>query len=230
MRVRRHGARDGTSDKREGCAWGYEVRPPSSASWSWRRSASRPGRPCSRWSSGPGWQRAPSTMPGWTPGRSTESSPPASRSRRCSCRRRCRSISDCRSTSARWSTSAGPRSAGMVWRAAAAIELGLCDAVVCVGPAAGRPAIRPGPPPSASCGSGPRATITVRPRPSSRSLTAMWPRTRRTPRSPSATPRFGYDPRAMAKIAVDQRTNACANPRPSSTASPSPSTTCWPAP
>lgn len=32
---------------------------------------------------------------------------------------------------------------------------------------------------------------------------------------------YGYDPAAVAKIAVDQRTNACSTPVPSSTAPPS---------
>ena len=41
---------------------------------------------------------------------------------------------------------------------------------------------------------------------------------------------YGYDPLAMIKIAVDQRTNALANPRTRcSSASPSPWRRCWPA-
>ena len=52
----------------------------------------------------------------------------------------------------------------------------------------------------------------------------------RTRRSPSATrPSSATTSAAMAKIAVDQRTNACATPARCSTASRSPSTTCWPA-
>jgi acetyl-CoA acetyltransferase len=40
---------------------------------------------------------------------------------------------------------------------------------------------------------------------------------------------YGYDPLAMAKIAVDQRSNALPQPRtPCSSASPSAPRTCWP--
>ena len=84
----------------------------------------------------------------------------------------------------------GATSAGMVWRAAAAVELGICDAVLCVVPGsmilprsarAGAAATPPG--------TAPRAASTARPRRSSRSPTATSGRTRRTRRSRSATPR-----------------------------------------
>ena len=64
-----------------------------------------------------------------------------------------------------------------------------------------------------SAGSARRATTTARRRPSSRSRTATSARTARTRRSRSATPHeFGYDAAALARIAVHQRTNACAHP------------------
>lgn len=108
----------------------------------------------------------------------------------------------------------GANSVGMVWRAAAAIELGLANVVVCAIP--GRPTpIRPG---------------------SERVLDPRWFYGASSPEYGSPQAEFeipyghlaqnagyamianryaavhGYDPRAMAKIAVDQRTNACANP------------------
>ena len=62
-------------------------------------------------------------------------------------------------------------------------------------------------------GTGRRATTTAPRRPSSRSRTATWARTRRTRRSLSVTPpNSATIPRPLAKIAVDQRTNACAHP------------------
>ena len=105
----------------------------------------------------------------------------------------------------------GATSAGMVWRAAAAIELGAAEVVLCVAPG-GRVPRDPdshdgaryfgassnlyGSPqaefeiPYGYLGqNGPYATIAQR----------------------YAT-EFGYDPGALAKIAVDQRTNACAYP------------------
>ena len=65
----------------------------------------------------------------------------------------------------------------------------------------------------APTGMGRRATTTGRRRPSTRSRTATSARTPRSRRSRNATaPQYGYDPSALAKIAVDQRTNACAHP------------------
>ncbi len=108
----------------------------------------------------------------------------------------------------------GATSAGMVWRAAVAVELGLCDAVLAVVPGSAvlpTSARRPSSP--ARAGMARRATSTGRRRPSSRSPTATSARTR--PYAQIAqryAAVFGYDATALAKIAVDQRTNACAHP------------------
>ena len=107
----------------------------------------------------------------------------------------------------------GATSAGMVWRAAAAIELGICEAVLCVVPGSlmlprstrrapvdpgwyGASSNKYGSPqaefeiPYGNVGqNGPYAQIAQR-----------------------YAAEFGYDPRATAKIAADQRTNACAHP------------------
>lgn len=108
----------------------------------------------------------------------------------------------------------GATSAGMVWRAAAAVELGICDAVLCVVPGSmilPRPA-EPKPPAQplwmgASSGKfgSPQAEFEI-------------PYGNVGQNAPYAqiarryAAEFGYDPRATAKIAVDQRTNACAHP------------------
>jgi acetyl-CoA C-acetyltransferase len=105
---------------------------------------------------------------------------------------------------------AGP--VGMVWRAAAAIELGLCETVVCATPARPRPHA-PQRRPSAWTAFG--------------GSSATWG----SPQAEFEIPygnvaqnvgyamianryaaEFGYDSRATAKIAADQRVNACANP------------------
>lgn len=107
----------------------------------------------------------------------------------------------------------GATAAGMVWRAAAAIELGICDVVLAVAPGtttsprspyfasaaepwAGASSARFGSPqaefeiPYGNVGqNAPYAQIARR-----------------------YAHEFGYDPRALAKIAADQRTNACATP------------------
>jgi acetyl-CoA acetyltransferase len=107
----------------------------------------------------------------------------------------------------------GASAVGMVWRAAAAIELGLCDVVV------GALTARPVPPP---------------PDPGPTSPWAMFGASSNNWGSPQAefeipfgniaqncgyamiaqryAYEYGYDPRALAKIAVDQRVSACANP------------------
>ena len=108
----------------------------------------------------------------------------------------------------------GANAVGMVWRAAAAIELGLCNVVVCAIPA--RPVPRD-------------------PRPG-RAMDERWiygasSNDYGSPQAEFEIPYghlaqnagysmiaqryravYGYDERAMAKIAVDQRTNACAHP------------------
>jgi acetyl-CoA acetyltransferase len=108
----------------------------------------------------------------------------------------------------------GANSVGMVWRAAAAIELGLANVVVCAIPARPTPR-RPG---------------------TENDFDPRWLFGASSPEFGSPQAEFeipyghlaqnagyaliaqryaavhGYDPRAMAKIAVDQRTNACASP------------------
>ncbi len=108
----------------------------------------------------------------------------------------------------------GATSAGMIWRAAAAVELGLCEAVLCVVPGS---LVMPRP---------------SHPQPSGKP--AWWGASSGVFGSPQAefeipygnvgqnapyaqiarryAAEFGYDPRATAKIAADQRTNACAHP------------------
>ncbi|HTW16793.1 MAG TPA: thiolase family protein [Nocardioides sp.] len=108
----------------------------------------------------------------------------------------------------------GATSAGMVWRAAAAVELGICDAVLCVVPGSlmlprSSRAAAPATPPWYGASSGkygsPQAEFEI-------------PYGNVGQNAPYAqiarryAAEFGYDPRATAKIAVDQRTNACAHP------------------
>ncbi len=107
----------------------------------------------------------------------------------------------------------GATAAGMVWRAAAAIELGVADVVVCALPS------MPGPPPpnathrlggmgfgasSANFGS-PQAEFDIPYGNVAQNCGYAMIAQR-------YGAQFGYDPRAMAKICVDERTNACANP------------------
>lgn len=110
----------------------------------------------------------------------------------------------------------GANAVGMVWRAAAAVELGICQAVLCVIP-----------------GSWNVPTSPLRPSPDL--AEAMWfgasSNRYGSPQAEFEIPYgnlgqnapyaqiarlygevYGYDERAMAKIAVDQRTNACATP------------------
>jgi acetyl-CoA acetyltransferase len=107
----------------------------------------------------------------------------------------------------------GATSAGMVWRAAAAVELGVCDAALAVVPgSASVPRSRKGPPPSpnwygasSNTYGSPQAEFEI-------------PYGNVGQNAPYAqiaqryAAEFGYDPVAVAKIAVDQRTNACAHP------------------
>jgi len=108
----------------------------------------------------------------------------------------------------------GATAVAMAWRAAAAIQLGLCNAVLCVTHA------RPGPSAPRAAGAGPSA----------RGLGAHsgaygapeaefdlpYGHVAQNTGYAMIAQRYkavhGYDERAMAKIAVDQRTNACANP------------------
>jgi len=107
----------------------------------------------------------------------------------------------------------GASSAGMVWRAAAAVELGICDAVLAVVPgSAAQPQSGRRPPPtpnwygaSSNNYGSPQAEFEI-------------PYGNVGQNAPYAqiaqryAAEFGYDPAAVAKIAVDQRTNACAHP------------------
>jgi acetyl-CoA C-acetyltransferase len=107
----------------------------------------------------------------------------------------------------------GASPVGMVWRAAAAIELGLCETVVCAIPARPRPQ-SPTPQPktdwtafgasSAEWGS-PQAEFEI-------PYGHLGQNGGYALIANRYAAEFGYDPEATAKIAVDQRANACANP------------------
>ena len=107
----------------------------------------------------------------------------------------------------------GASAAGMVWRAAAAVELGVCDAVLAVVPgSAATPRSQRNPPAapnwygaSSNNFGSPQAEFEI-------------PYGNVGQNAPYAqiaqryAAKFGYDAAAVAKIAVDQRTNACAHP------------------
>lgn len=106
----------------------------------------------------------------------------------------------------------GASACAMVWRAAAAIELGLCDVVLCALPASpGPPSLRPIPPDTTHYGSfggaygSPQAEFDI-------PYGNVFQNASYAMIAQRYGAEFGYDPRAMAKIAVDQRTSACANP------------------
>jgi acetyl-CoA C-acetyltransferase len=108
----------------------------------------------------------------------------------------------------------GATAVAMAWRAAAAVELGLCQAVLCVIQA------RPGPPdPLREPGHGARrglgATSGAYGAPEAEFDVPYGHVAQNTGYAMIAQRYkavYGYDPMAMAKIAVDQRANACANP------------------
>ena len=108
----------------------------------------------------------------------------------------------------------GASAVGMVWRAAAAIELGICEVVVCA--TVGQPRPKPPVPPPANPRvllRSARARSGVRPRRSSTCRTATWRRTAATRCTRSGTTTStGGTSAARAKIASDQRVSACANP------------------
>ena len=107
----------------------------------------------------------------------------------------------------------GASAVGMAWRAAAAIEMGMCEAVLCVLRGRPTPSIpRTGPPPGgrqlgATSGAwgAPEAEFDV-------PYGHVAQNTGYAMIAQRYKAVYGYDERAMAKIAVDQRTNACANP------------------
>jgi len=109
----------------------------------------------------------------------------------------------------------GTTSVGMVWRAAAAIELGLCQAVLCVLPARMAP-FGPDEDPAwmaramrfgghSTAFGAPEAEFDL-------PYGHMGQNTGYAMIAQRYAAKYGYDPLAMAKIAVDQRTNALANP------------------
>ena len=107
----------------------------------------------------------------------------------------------------------GATAAGMVWRAAAAVELGICDAVLVIVPGSFmtpksriQPAVDPGYLGASSGKFGsPQAEFEI----PYGNLGQNAPYAQIAQRYAAE---FGYDERATAKIAVDQRTNACATP------------------
>ncbi|WP_127783173.1 thiolase family protein [Rhodococcus sp. X156] len=107
----------------------------------------------------------------------------------------------------------GATSAGMVWRAAAAVELGLCEAVLVIVPGSlmlPRSSTRPGKDPgyfgaSSNNFGSPQAEFEI----PYGNLGQNAPYAQIAQRYAAE---FGYDAEATAKIAVDQRTNACAHP------------------
>ncbi len=106
----------------------------------------------------------------------------------------------------------GATATGMVWRAAAAIELGIADVVLCVTPSSPVP-VAPGTTPAPNLGYGassdrfgsPQAEFELPYGNVAQNCGYALIANRY-----AAT--YGYDPLALAKIAVDQRTNACATP------------------
>jgi acetyl-CoA C-acetyltransferase len=107
----------------------------------------------------------------------------------------------------------GASSAAMVWRAAAAVELGVCDAVLAVVPGSStlptsqrRPAPAPGWYGASSNKYGsPQAEFEI----PYGNVGQNAPYAQIAQRYAAS---FGYDPAALAKLAVDQRANACAHP------------------
>ncbi|RJQ09111.1 MAG: thiolase family protein [Dehalococcoidia bacterium] len=105
----------------------------------------------------------------------------------------------------------GATAAGMVWRAAAAVELGIADVVLCVVPAS--PAPVPSDAPAVPAGYGASSDRFGSPQ---AEFDIPYGNVAQNCGYALIAQRYGhtygYDPLALAKIAVDQRTNACANP------------------
>jgi acetyl-CoA C-acetyltransferase len=105
----------------------------------------------------------------------------------------------------------GATPAGMIWRAAAAIELGLASVVLCVAPAGPLPAVENISRPRNIYG----ASSNLYGSPQSEFEIPFGYLGQNVPYATIAQrygAEFGYDPRALAKIAADQRTSACAYP------------------
>lgn len=105
----------------------------------------------------------------------------------------------------------GASAAGAIWRAAAAIELGIAEVVICAFPAGPLP-IPPEPKPhpfpfgaSSNEYGSPQAEFDI-------PYGNLAQNCGYAQIANLYGVRYGYDPRALAKIAVDQRTSACANP------------------
>ena len=106
----------------------------------------------------------------------------------------------------------GASPVGMVWRAAAAVELGLCDVVVCATPARPTPSLPPGQPrpwtpfgASSNVMGSPQAEFDI-------PYGNLAQNCGYAMIAQRYAAELGYDPRSTAKIAADQRTNAVANP------------------
>jgi len=107
----------------------------------------------------------------------------------------------------------GATSAGMVWRAAVAVELGLCDAVLAVVPGSAVLPTSTRHPPSPPSWFGASSNKYGSPQAEFEipygNVGQNGPYAQIAQRYAAL---FGYDATALAKIAVDQRTNACAHP------------------
>jgi acetyl-CoA C-acetyltransferase len=107
----------------------------------------------------------------------------------------------------------GATSAAMVWRAAVAVELGLCDAVLAVVPGSAVLPTSTRHPPAPARWHGASSNNYGSPQAEFEipygNVGQNGPYAQIAQRYAAL---FGYDPTALAKIAVDQRTNACAHP------------------
>ncbi|QDX81240.1 transporter [Denitratisoma sp. DHT3] len=105
----------------------------------------------------------------------------------------------------------GASSAGAIWRAAAAIELGIAEVVVCAfpaGPMPMPPELKPHPFPFGASSNeygSPQAQFDI-------PYGNLAQNCGYAQIANLYAARYGYDPRALAKIAADQRASACANP------------------
>ncbi len=105
----------------------------------------------------------------------------------------------------------GASAAGAIWRAAAAIELGVAEVVVCAFPAGPMPMpveLKPHPFPFGASSNeygSPQAQFDI-------PYGNLAQNCGYAQIANLYGARYGYDPRALAKIAADQRASACANP------------------